>query len=528
MTKPYDHRAFDNGTSEVGDWFKTRSILITGATGFLGKVLVERIASVAPVNKMYLLLRPKKGRNVKERLDDVLNSPLFDGLRDTYPERLANICAVKGDVLQEGLGLSDQDLQELIKECNVVFHCAANVRFDQKLKGAVITNTLGTKRVLQLAKQMTNLDAFVHVSTAYCHCDRKVLEEVSYPAPHDPDKIIDMVSWMDQDMLTTITPSLLGELPNTYAYSKALSEQLVTEHAKFFPVALSRPSIVMASWKDPFPGWIENLNGPTGLLVGAGKGVIRSMHCRANYYADIIPVDICVNALIALAWKTGTTKSTEPYICNLTESGNNPVTWGEVLDIGRKHLYNNPFTLTLWYPDGSIKASWILHILSVIFFHFIPAYFIDALLVLLRKKPFMVKTQNRISGGLDVLQYYTTKEWEFKNENLLKISDWLSPYDRKVLYVNNSSLNWDDYMHNYILGAREYCCKEDPATLPRARKILKRLYYLDRITTCLCYIFVLWMLWKYSSVFVSIANAISNIVSSNYSAFNIPEITEKL
>ena len=67
-------------------------------------------------------------------------------------------------------------------------------------------------------------------------------------------------------------------------------------------------SIVTGTWKDPLPGWVENLNGPTGLLVGAGKGVIRSMHCKADYLADIMPCDIAINAIIILAWKVATTR----------------------------------------------------------------------------------------------------------------------------------------------------------------------------------------------------------------------------
>lgn len=86
----------------------------------------------------------------------------------------------------------------------------------------------------------------------------------------------------------------------------------------------------------------------------------------------------------------------------------------------------------------------------------------------------MVKTQKRISGGLEVLQYYTTRSWDFRNENLRQIMQWLSPHDRKALYVDVNKINWDDYMKNYILGAREYCCKEDPATIPRARATLKK------------------------------------------------------
>lgn len=61
--------------------------------------------------------------------------------------------------------------------------------------------------------------------------------------------------------------------------------------------------IVTAAWKDPIPGWVDNLNGPTGILVGAGKGVIRTMHCNADLLADLVPVDVTINSLLIIAWK---------------------------------------------------------------------------------------------------------------------------------------------------------------------------------------------------------------------------------
>lgn len=63
---------------------------------------------------------------------------------------------------------------------------AANVRFDQDLDYALLLNTGGTLKMLQLAENMKKLQAFVHVSTAYCHCERDVLEEKIYRAPHNP------------------------------------------------------------------------------------------------------------------------------------------------------------------------------------------------------------------------------------------------------------------------------------------------------------------------------------------------------
>lgn len=57
---------------------------------------------------------------------------------------------------------------------------------------------------------------------------------------------------------------------------------------------------------EPIPGWVDNLNGPIGLMVGGAKGVIRSMLCNGAYRSEIIPVDIAINGLIAIAWEVAT------------------------------------------------------------------------------------------------------------------------------------------------------------------------------------------------------------------------------
>jgi len=48
--------------------------------------------------------------------------------------------------------------------------------------------------------------AFVHVSTAYCNCNRQDVEEHLYPIPADPEKIIQCVDCLDENLLESITP----------------------------------------------------------------------------------------------------------------------------------------------------------------------------------------------------------------------------------------------------------------------------------------------------------------------------------
>lgn len=52
-------------------------------------------------------------------------------------------------------------------------------------------NVLATQKMLALAHRMKRLEVFIHVSTAYAHCDREVIEEVIYPPPVDYRKLID-------------------------------------------------------------------------------------------------------------------------------------------------------------------------------------------------------------------------------------------------------------------------------------------------------------------------------------------------
>lgn len=59
----------------IADFFRDREILITGGTGFIGKVMVEKFLRCLPeIGHIYLIVRVKKGKDPKHRLEDMLNS----------------------------------------------------------------------------------------------------------------------------------------------------------------------------------------------------------------------------------------------------------------------------------------------------------------------------------------------------------------------------------------------------------------------------------------------------------------------
>lgn len=77
---------------------------------------------------------------------------------------------------------------------------------------------------------------------------------------------------------------------------------MVRLYCKQLPIGMFRPAIVTSSVREPVIGWIDNLYGPTGVVAGVGTGVLRTMHCDRDITANIVPVDMTVNALIAAAW----------------------------------------------------------------------------------------------------------------------------------------------------------------------------------------------------------------------------------
>lgn len=178
--------------------------------------------------------------------------------------------------------------------------------------------------------------------------------EKPYAPPADPHKIIKSIEWLDDEVVDAMTKQyvqkhkhtlmqteeqqvlafsssysgmkiatiffpflvlfldflfgfycfcrILGAIPNTYAFTKSLSEALVVEQMSEMPAVIMRPSIVIPIRYEPIPGWTDNINGPTGLLIGAGKGVIRSMYCNSSSYGDYLPVDYAVNGIMVSSW----------------------------------------------------------------------------------------------------------------------------------------------------------------------------------------------------------------------------------
>lgn len=169
---------------------------------------------------------------------------MFEFLLKEQPSDIfKKLVAVSGDVGLDNLGISSADRQTLIQNVNVIIHSAATLDFHEPLKPTVNTNLLGTRRVLQLAKEVRNLNAFVHVSSAYVNSYLVECEEILYPAPAKAETIIELINNESDEELAARQASILGEHPNTYTFTKHLAEHEVKSCADKFPCGIVRPSM---------------------------------------------------------------------------------------------------------------------------------------------------------------------------------------------------------------------------------------------------------------------------------------------
>ncbi|BES87283.1 Male sterility protein [Nesidiocoris tenuis] len=469
--------------SQIKDFYKGKNIFLTGGSGFVGVCLIEKLIRCTEVNKIYLLLRPKKGKAASERLDELEKNSVFtELLKDKGPDCVrSRICILSGDVGEENLGLSTADRQTIIDNVHIVFHSAATLDFEANLRTTVTINLLGTRRIVQLCKQIRHLEALLHVSSAYVNSHMLSPEEKIYPIPRDADEVISLVQSSTDEELDLKTPSTLGEFLNTYTFTKALAEREVVSSISSFPSTIVRPSQIIAAWKEPVPGWTISKNGPQGFLMGALKGVVRRLPVDRSVIADYIPVDIVINGMIVGAWHAATTKPSETPIFHLTSSTCNPFQWHNLASVMDSLMHRYPLKGAVWYPTLKLHPSLFMFRLSALIFHWIPAYILDTVARVTGGRPILVRMHTNIGRSLVRLEPFIFTEWKFDNKRTMVLYDSLSDNDKKLFDLDIRPMVWIDFFDKMALGVRTYLHNENPSSLPAGRKkdkVLKLLNYL--------------------------------------------------
>ncbi|OQR75297.1 putative fatty acyl-CoA reductase [Tropilaelaps mercedesae] len=507
------------GTGRSGEYVGVREFLagknlfITGCTGFVGKVLLEKILRSCPdVESVYVLGRAKKGQSLQQRFSDIFNSALFDSVRRDNPLAIEKVKFVEGDLQREGMGISSGNIATLRDCINVVIHSAASVRFDEPLRNAVNMNLYGAKRVLELCGSLSQLEVLVHVSTCYANCDNETVEEKVYPQNYEPEQIMQIVEWLDDESLAAIQSKLLGSKPNTYTFTKSLAEVMIKNYQqaamfryeqalndqrvesdaagtgdfgdkaalkKPFAVAIVRPSIIVASLAEPVPGWVDNFNGPSGMIVAAACGFLRSVYSKKDLRTDFIPVDIVANTILVAAWHCGVFQPENVMVYNCACGDRAPTfTWADFESSQSSLIEKVTFNNAVRYPKMSMRSSWLLHRASMLFEHWVPAYLADKAFQIVGKKPQFLRLYEKLITMQDALTFFTTHEWRFSTARVERLKLCLSESDRREFNTDLDELRWDVYLQDYVRGLRDFVLKENHK---QPSNWFQRLYLIEQV-----------------------------------------------
>ncbi|CAG2116187.1 unnamed protein product, partial [Medioppia subpectinata] len=123
-----------NDKSSIRQFYANKSVFITGASGFIGKILLLKLLVSCPdIGQIYVLMRPKNDVSSNKRLSAMLSAVPFQyALNDDDP-RKKKVVPIEGDITRPGLGFSDADRALITDTVSVVFHCAASIKFDAPL-----------------------------------------------------------------------------------------------------------------------------------------------------------------------------------------------------------------------------------------------------------------------------------------------------------------------------------------------------------------------------------------------------------
>jgi len=375
----------------IADRLAGRRIAVTGATGFLGTALVERLLRSVPGCEVVVLVRPGQRISAAERTRrEVVRNDCFDRLRrelgDRFDDEIATrLTVVAGDVSTDGLGL-DEEGRQLLASCDVVVHSAATVSFDAPLDGAVEVNLLGPSRVAATLLELTEPGRRPHlvaVSTAYVNSGHKgdATEELITASrwitatdwraevaaarraradadsqSRDPKRLAELQSraraelgaagtallaekterlredWV-RDRMVALGRSRAQALgwPDAYAFTKSLGERALLETRQDLPVTFVRPSIVESSLAEPHPGWIRGFRMAEPVIIAYARGLLRQFPGIPEGIIDVVPVDLVVAAIVAVAADgPGEDPAGDPGVYQVASGARNPLRYGEL------------------------------------------------------------------------------------------------------------------------------------------------------------------------------------------------------
>jgi thioester reductase-like protein len=472
-----------------------KHIVLTGTTGFLGKVVLEKIIRCLPdIYKVTLIVRQGAGfKSVEERVKhEVFNSSVFDALRESQGELLdvlldSKIKTVAGDLSLPNLGMAADEYKSLCADAEVLINCAASVNFREPLDNAIKTNVASVEHLINFVKSCQGIP-FVQVSTCYVNgFNQGEISEKTYGPQHEF-----LTRFNDQSY--HVMPLIEGYLAecaqirdqsdsekaekqcidlgirearkhgwnDSYTFTKWMAEQILIQQLKGSGLTIVRPSIIESTVREPVSGWLEGIKVADALIFAFAKGRLSFFPGNKEGILDVIPADLVANSIL-LAAAEQLAMPSNYRIYQACSGGDNPISLGEfvnlVMDESEKNYASYP-KLFQQKPESRFKtvsnftfqnAMRVLKLMAAIKGMAQPAK---------RKKIIeKIQTTQQLAG---IYAFYTAANYQFESVKLKQLWRQFSETDRAMFPVSACSYDWKEYvgsihmngLHTYVLEER--------------------------------------------------------------------------
>ena len=491
------------------DRYAGQRILLTGATGLLGKSVLEKILRDLPsVEKVHLLVRSRRSVDAAARIDwQIARSPVFDRLRDEWQNNFhsslsSKVVPVSGDLARRHLGLDDAAYEKLAGEVTMIINCGATCSFREQFDRALQINALGARRILKLAQDAGNVP-LVHVSTAYVYeTAYEVSPERVIPDGHTlrslPDGEAAQFS-LDEEIdhmlarCAAIRGAAFLERPDdspgedgqavpvteeardrwrqnlanratieygtevsrehgwrdAYQFTKSLAEQLLARDRGSVPLSIVRPSIIEGTLSEPVPGWFDRIRMFHPIAVEYGRGNVQEFAGYEDTKIDLVPCDLVTNLVLAAAPPDDPTHF-EVY--QIASARTNPVTLGEMTTFLREAFQRDSADLPgrTWQDR---KFKWTP---PRIYERNVERarrrlellrdlYSWLGLKRRARRAAVRLRLLKRMAEFADVYGFYVERGPEFETENSRELLRALHPIDRDRFSWDIDAVAWRDY-----------------------------------------------------------------------------------
>nr|KAF7398333.1 hypothetical protein H0235_016341 [Vespula pensylvanica] len=293
-----------NELTPVQKFYNGQSIFITGGTGCLGKLIIEKLLRECHgITCTYLLIRTKKGKSILQHTKGLFENTLFSTLRKKHLIFQNRIVAIEGDCSLPNFSISVIDRAIFIREVLIVFNVTATVKFNETIKLAIVINVRSLKDAINLSKEMPKLKSFVYVSTVYFNYLQNPIEEKFYDPLIDADKLINLMNYMKEKLFDDVTPQYvyISEYrPFIFIYYLDYGQilifirnqlGLIKEHGDSIPIGIFLRGIVISTYQETVLEWIDNEYGPVGITASVLMGLIfKEDFCIYNYVSKDNPI----------------------------------------------------------------------------------------------------------------------------------------------------------------------------------------------------------------------------------------------